>query len=334
MLELKIIKNKNVIKIYSIIFLCAIFHLANAQSVIFPEVKKGEHKYVIETDEHWQPTAQFKRENPDILTRAVFSISKNKYWNSNAYPAVLCRNNINIMAPGRIFVLFNGDEMPDLDGSENETHPNGMDFIPLYSDESCQSWKLGTKIYSNQGLYNIDIKFQYGKFLDVQDKYISLNNAYKGAVSRAFGGHKFANYTMLPLASFNLAKEDINAADLFFEFSIDGVWSNVKGKEKEVRGKTYDYGCFYKLAIRDCSGKILKTYGQSVFSSFLCYINFWSNEVDFQNALFFGCTYSAAIECLLSQYAADNEIKKEIIKRTTALKIQTYSDKSIIKLFK
>ncbi len=320
-------------KIYSIFFLCAIFHLANAQLVTFPDVKKGEYRYIIETEEHWKPTSQFKRANPDILTRGTFFLSKNKYWNSNSYPAVLCRNNIDIIAPGRIFIMFNGDEMPDLDGSESEKYPNGMDFIPLYSDEDCMNWRLGTKIYSNQGLYNIDIKFS-GKFLDVQDKYISLNNAYKNAVARAFSTHRFSNYTTQPLASFNLAKEEISAADLFFEFSIDGVWTNAKGGGKEIQGETFDYGCFYKLAIRDCSGKILKTYGQSVFSGFLCHQKYFPSEVDFSNAIFFGYTYSAAIECLLSQYAVDNDIKKEIAKRTTALRIQTYSDKSIIQLFK
>jgi LysM repeat protein len=75
----------------------------------------------------------------------------------------------------------------------------------------------------------------------------------------------------------------------------------------------------------------LKTYGQSVFLS--TELSHWYDG-KLNDQVLMQHTYISALESLLGQYASDINLKSLIAKRTTALKIQSVSDKTFIKLFK
>lgn len=306
---------------------------AEAQSVTFPEVKAAKLIWGTKYTAQWTPSEYFVSRHPNILTTGLTS-----FTDVADYPAKDFNNTNPIAVPNRIFVLFTGYTLPELDKNDEDGDSTlKTSYMPMYYPEEKRGGDgyggEGIKFYTNEGLVNV-------KNTDSQSKsfYELLNKTYQEQVKGLFEIKGATNVVYLPLASFNLAAYDIKPDDLIFEFSYKFTWSNVGKGGRRIKKTVSDYGAFYTLNIRDCSGKIIKQYKQAVFSNVIPKLNYYGSfkgtNITVYEEVYFGLTYVTALRCLLNQFTGDKNIKAEIAKNTTAVKVQHATNKYYLEAFK
>lgn len=265
----------------------------SAQSATFPEIrikKKGE----LVAQRLWNPSALFLKENPDFLKYGTYRFSQSGLSNINSqnYKASLVKGSKIDLQNVRLIICFPVSSLK----SPNAEAEKYFSPIPLGQYD----------IYSDTALYNHTV--------DVLDNYNKLNQDYREQVFRSLSDKYSGDIKVLPIGSQYLNGFRLKIKDFFLELNYDGKY-RMPAEE--------DYAYLYTLKVRDCSGKVLRKFGQAVFVT--------ESEQMLKELSFIKIT-NIAINNLINQFS-EAKMEIDISTRLNSLKIKYVDDSNFIRRF-
>jgi hypothetical protein len=312
------------LKKYSILLLLILFAWVAKSQVIFPAAQPVYYKKYFEIKAEYVPSKQMQEENAGFARSGQFDIITG-IWNDKLYPAKKSENEQKFILPGRAVVLFTAEDLEEIEPGL-KTHPKLQDHIPAIANaEKKKLWLVRQSKLTCNETYNQNIQ-------ENKVAYSILNKGYSDLAAALFASKTNAPLLVLPALSSKLNNQAVYATDIFFEFGIDRI-ATQQTKNKNGSPRSNDDAVAYKLMIKDASGKVLKTYGQTVFVQCERLRKAgWGEQV--LHALLTEATYRAGFTSLLHQFAEDKETGNKIKTTTTALRIKTIHDSVPIRLFK